>query len=185
MPTATVVPVSEYLSQMYHPDCDFVEGIIEERHVGELSHGDAQTSLAAFVRYRIRGFWSVVEVRVQVKLERFRVPDVTIIRGGKPTGRIISTPPEVAVEILSPEDRASNIQERIDDYLAFGVPCVWVINPEMRAPGSTRTTDRAKPRTASSAIPPATWRSPSPRSSTSEPCSTNQSSSGRPMTGRL
>ena len=132
MPTATVVPVSEYLSQMYHPDCDFVEGIIEERHVGELSHGDAQTSLAAFVRYRIRGFWSVVEVRVQVKLERFRVPDVTIIRGGKPTGRIISTPPEVAVEILSPEDRASNIQERIDDYLAFGVPCVWVLNPEMR-----------------------------------------------------
>ena len=132
MPTATLVPVSEYLSQMYHPDCDFVEGIIEERHVGELSHGDAQTLLAAFVRYRIRGFWSVVEVRVQVKLERFRVPDVTIIRGGKPTGRIISTPPEVAVEILSPEDRASNIQERIDDYLAFGVPCVWVLNPEMR-----------------------------------------------------
>ena len=132
MPTATVVPVSEYLSQTYHPDCDFVEGIIEERHVGELSHGDAQTALAAFARYRIRGFWSVVEVRVQVKLERFRVPDVTIIRGGKPTGRIITTPPEVAVEILSPEDRASNIQERIDDYLAFGVPCVWVINPEMR-----------------------------------------------------
>lgn len=38
----------------------------------------------------------------------------------------------ICIEILSPEDRLERIQERIDDYLAFGVPYVWVINPRNR-----------------------------------------------------
>ena len=130
MSTAVLIPVSEYLGQTYHPDCDYVDGLLEERNVGEISHGNVQTSVAGYIRYQVRGFWSVVEVRVQVKRDRFRIPDVTIVRGGMPSGRIIVSPPEVAVEVLSPEDRAASIQDRIDDYLAFGVPCVWVINPE-------------------------------------------------------
>ena len=69
---------------------------------------------------------------MQIKADRFRIPDVTIIRGGRPSGRIFTEPPEVAVEILSPEDRTGATQERIDDYLAFGVACVWVINPAAR-----------------------------------------------------
>ena len=130
MSTAVLVPLSEYLGQTYHPDCDYIEGILQERNVGEISHSEAQTALVVYARTQIPGCWSGVEVRVQVKADRFRVPDVTIVRGGKPLGRIITTPPEVAVEILSPEDRATDIQDRIDDYLAFGIPCVWVIRPE-------------------------------------------------------
>jgi len=34
------------------------------------------------------------------------------------------------VEVLSPDDRAGDLEEKIADYLAFGVPYVWVINPE-------------------------------------------------------
>ena len=117
---------------MYHPDCDYLEGIVEERNVGEIGHSEAQTALTVYARTQARGFWSGVEVRVRVKPERFRVPDVTIIRGGQPSGRIVTTPPEVTVEVLSPDDRATSVQERIDDYLAFGVSCVWVINPEIR-----------------------------------------------------
>ncbi len=132
MSSAVLVPLSEYLGQTYHPDRDYVEGILQERNVGEISHSDAQTAVAAFVRAQLRGFWAGVEVRVQVKANRFRVPDVTIVRGGKPEGRIITQPPEIAVEVLSPDDRAADIQERIDDYLSFGVPCVWVIHPETR-----------------------------------------------------
>ena len=132
MPAAVLIPLSEYLGQTYHPDCDYVDGVLEERNVGEINHSDAQGRTYLFVLTQIPGFWAGVEVRVQVKPDRFRIPDVTIVRGGKPPGRIIISPPEVAVEVLSPEDRAASIQERIDDYLAFGVPCVWVINPETR-----------------------------------------------------
>ena len=52
--------------------------------------------------------------------------------GSKPTERIIRKPPVIAVEVLSPDDRAGDLEEKIADYLAFGVPYVWVINPESR-----------------------------------------------------
>ena len=58
------------------------------------------------------------------------MPDVTIVRGGKPMGRVITTPPEIVVEVLSPDDRATDMQDKVDDYLAFGIPCVWVLRPE-------------------------------------------------------
>jgi len=62
--------------------------------------------------------------------ERFRVPDVVIVRGGRPAGRIITSTPEIAVEVLSPDDRAADVQGKIDDYLQFGIPAVWLIDPE-------------------------------------------------------
>jgi Uma2 family endonuclease len=51
------------------------------------------------------------------------------VAGAKPTEQIFTTPPFIAIEILSKDDRMSDMQERIDDYLKFGVPYVWVIDP--------------------------------------------------------
>ena len=55
-----------------------------------------------------------------------------MVPGTKPTGEIILTPPAIAVEVLSPDDRAGYLEEKIADYLAFGIPYIWVINPETR-----------------------------------------------------
>jgi Uma2 family endonuclease len=92
-----------------------------------------QTAVAHYLRthYKKR-FWAGVEVRVQVKKNRFRIPDVTVMAGSKPSERIIRKPPAVAVEVLSPDDRAGDLEEKVNDYLAFGIPYVWVINPETR-----------------------------------------------------
>ena len=40
MATATPLPIStsEYLRTSYRPDCDYVDGVIEERNLGELDH---------------------------------------------------------------------------------------------------------------------------------------------------
>lgn len=46
------------------------------------------------------------------------------MRSGKPAERIIGTPPEVTVEVLSLKDRAATIQQRLDDYRAFCVLCL-------------------------------------------------------------
>ncbi len=143
MPAAVLVPLSEYLGHTYHPDCEYIDGMVQERNVGEISHSDAQGRTYLFLQTKIRGFWSGVEVRVQIRADRYRIPDVTIVRGGKPEGRVITAPPEVAVEILSPDDRAADVQDKIDDYLAFGVPCVWVIRPETRR-AWIHTTDGAR-----------------------------------------
>jgi Uma2 family endonuclease len=39
--------------------------------------------------------------------------------------------PDLAIEVLSPDDRASRIAERMDFYLRAGTQLVWVIDPEL------------------------------------------------------
>jgi Uma2 family endonuclease len=41
-------------------------------------------------------------------------------------------PPRLAVEVLSPSDRADRVQRKITDYLRNGVELVWVVDPETR-----------------------------------------------------
>jgi Uma2 family endonuclease len=66
-----------------------------------------------------------------VSAGRYRIPDITVITH-KLQGRILRKPPFLCIEILSPEDRASRIETKIDDYLAFGVRHVWIVDPRVR-----------------------------------------------------
>ena len=134
MGVTTLVSVEEYLRTSF-PDADreYIDGRIVERNVGEVDHSDVQSSILHYLRTHYKKqTWASVEVRVQVKKNRFRIPDVTVVAGSKPTERIIRKPPAVAVEVLSPDDRAGDLEEKVNDYLAFGVSYVWVINPETR-----------------------------------------------------
>jgi Uma2 family endonuclease len=140
----TLVSVDEYLSTSYPDgDCEYVDGEIVERNVGEIDHGSLQTRIAFYLLMHYPQFWAAVEVRVQVKSSRFRVPDVTLVAGSRPAGKIITSPPHLVVEVLSPDDRAEAVQEKIDDYLAFGIPYVWVVNPSTGR-GYVHTTDVAR-----------------------------------------
>jgi Uma2 family endonuclease len=66
-----------------------------------------------------------------------RAPDVSFLSatripaGGLPEG-YIDGPPDLAVEIVSPGDTASEIQNKVQDYLAAGARLVWVIYPAQR-----------------------------------------------------
>ena len=73
----------------------------------------------------------MTEVRVQVRSSRFRIPDVCVTLG-EPGEEVLTKPPFICIEILSPEDRMSRVEVRINDYLAMGVPYVWVLDPETR-----------------------------------------------------
>jgi len=131
---ATLVPLEEYLSPMYHPDRDYVDGVLEERNLGEILHGDCQGSVGAFFRIHRRswGVWAAPEVRLQVRPGRFRIPDLVVTLGDRPQGRYLVNAPFLCIEILSPEDRMSRIETRIDEYLEMGVPYVWLLDPESK-----------------------------------------------------
>jgi Uma2 family endonuclease len=133
--TAIVAPaavsLSEYLATIYRPDCEYVDGELLERNVGECDHSRVQALLSAYLLRREKQ-WSIVvaiEQRVQVKASRFRIPDILVMAGRPPDGQIVNTPPFLCIEILSPSDRVAEMQERIDDYLKFGVQYVWLIHP--------------------------------------------------------
>ncbi|MBI4875488.1 MAG: Uma2 family endonuclease [Acidobacteria bacterium] len=133
MAVETLVPVEQYLTTSYSPDCDYVDGVVLERNVGELDHSDLQGEIVTWFRTRRKtlGIWAFPEQRVQVSARRFRVPDVCLVVG-RPTEQIFRTPPLAVFEILSKDDRMSEMQERLRDYIAFGVRHVWLIDPRGR-----------------------------------------------------
>ena len=134
MATTPCVSVEEYLHTSYDPDCEYVDGEVLERNMGEPDHAGLQGLIAWWLisRGRELGIYVFPEMRVQVAPTRFRVPDIAVTTR-KVKGRILREPPLLCIEVLSPEDRASRIELRIDDYLKFGVPHVWLIDPRRKS----------------------------------------------------
>jgi Uma2 family endonuclease len=135
MATSALISVAEYLSTSYRPDCDYVDGEVQERNLGEYDHGKIQGFLIEFLRGKRRE-WQirvVPETRVQVKPTRFRVPDVCVLAGEAPTEQIIRYPPLLCIEALSPSDTIARMRDRIRDYLEMGVRQVWLLDPTSRS----------------------------------------------------
>ena len=85
---APVITVEEYLSEVYEPDCDFVDGHLEERNLGEWDHSWLQAALIVYL-YGRRKEWNIIvlpEQRVQVKKTRYRVPDVCVFARAEANG---------------------------------------------------------------------------------------------------
>ena len=133
MVTAVVVSLAEYLETSYRPDREYVDGELRERNVGKWEHARVQLLLAGwFLNHELE--WSVVgstEQRVRVSADRVRIPDLVVLRPG-PQPDVLTDPPLLVVEILSPDDTYSDTQERAADYLAMGVGTVWIIDPKTR-----------------------------------------------------
>jgi Uma2 family endonuclease len=141
MEAATLISVEEYLSTSYSPDREYIDGRIVERNLGENTHSTIQANLIHYLMARRKELGVRVrpEQRVQVSPTRFRVPDVTVVKTSQAQGEIFTNPPHLVVEILSKDDTMVYMQEKIDDYLRFGVPYIWIINPRLRK-GYTATT---------------------------------------------
>jgi Uma2 family endonuclease len=102
--------------------------------LGEKTHSSIQTNLIMYLapRRKALGIKIYAEQRVQVSPTRFRIPDVTIIKASQFQGEIFTSPPHLCIEVLSKDDTMLYMQEKIDDYLGFGVPYIWIVNPRLR-----------------------------------------------------
>ena len=137
MAAATTVPyvsLEEYLHTFPSPDVDYIDGVLEERNMGELDHGDLQTELATLFRNH-RDAWqvrAVVELRVQVLPTRFRIPDVCILPLSLKRTPIVREAPLLCLEVKSPEFSLAKERRRADDYIRMGTREVWIFDPEKR-----------------------------------------------------
>jgi Uma2 family endonuclease len=66
-----------------------------------------------------------------------RVPDVSFVRAGRlpPEGvgpGLLRIAPDLAVEVLSPGESASELEEKLADYTVAGTPLIWVVDPARR-----------------------------------------------------
>lgn len=118
-------------ADQHRPDCDYVDGQVAPRYLGERKHSRSQREILFFLRDRYSHLRERIypEQRVQVSATRFRVPDVCVTGEGVPNEEIITVPPVLCIEILSSEDTLPGTVERIKDYFGLGVPMCWIVDP--------------------------------------------------------
>jgi Uma2 family endonuclease len=134
MITSAAVPVEEYLRTTYDPDMEYVDGQLVERHVGEYDHSRLQSFIAAELlgRGRERHFRVFTEQRVRVSDEpRYRIPDVCV-KALPHEKTPVLVRPDLVIEIVSRDDKAVEMLEKIGDYQAAGIPHIWVVDPYER-----------------------------------------------------
>src|SRR5579872_5061536 len=131
MPAGVLLSLDQYLHTSFDPDRDYLGGEVLERNVGKRKHSYAQGEITSWFNQRKTGLrmQALPELRVQVAPDRIRIPDVVVFEVPVPDEEVFTSPPYLCIEVMSPDDTAASLQDRLDDYLRFGVPNVWVIDP--------------------------------------------------------
>jgi Uma2 family endonuclease len=122
----TLVSVEEYLHSSYEHDVDYVDGRIEERGMPTREHRDCQFRVCLLLQQR--GLKAYIETRVQTSETRYLVPDICAY-AKKPAESIFTNAPLLCVQVLSPDDQMSRVMDVVGDFLAMGVPVVWILDP--------------------------------------------------------
>lgn len=134
MSTKTTVALEDYLQTSYEgPDPEFIAGEVVERTMPTWLHGRTVYLLGLmFARQGVTGLFVAVETRLRLRPDLVRIPDLCVYQAPAPREPFPSHPPLVAVEVLSPDDLFSGIRTKFDEYAAWGVKHIWLIDPEAR-----------------------------------------------------
>lgn len=130
--TTTFVPLEVYLRTSYRPDVDYVDGVIEERNLGQNDHSAWQAALVSWFRQQAHsgGVRVRPELRVRVAGTRVRIPDVALIDRDLPQDPVATHPPVAVFEVVSPDDTLPGLAKRCSDYEGMGIRTILVIDPE-------------------------------------------------------
>jgi Uma2 family endonuclease len=122
---------------------ELVDGHLVERHVSVLSNwvsGRLFRFIDTFVEEKQLGWaWPAGQgyVCFPDSARKMRMPDVSFVRKSRlPEGLTsdgyIYIPPDLVVEVVSPNDLAYDVESKVVEYLDASVALVWVIDPEAR-----------------------------------------------------
>ncbi len=81
------------------------------------------------------GLKTLVEIGAQVSKADAFIPDVSIVKRSRLTGksRVFQGAPDIAIEVVSPSDTPSHLDRKVDAYLKGGAKAVWIVFPEARS----------------------------------------------------
>lgn len=129
MATTTLLTADQYLKMHFEERApEFVHGELIERSMPTPLHGRLHYLLA--LRLQNVGF-GVIGVHMRLADDVIRIPDLAIFRD-PPESRMPSSPPFIIVEIISPDDRHAELMKKFDQYRAWGVEHIWVVEPDIQ-----------------------------------------------------
>jgi len=118
---------------------ELVRGVLVVREPAGYQHGDVAMRLAAaiFTHVQARGLGRVFAAETGFTLARkpdtVRAPDVAFISTARlpdpPPRGFAELAPDLAVEVLSPDDRPGEVLAKVADWLNAGARLVWVVDP--------------------------------------------------------
>ncbi len=135
MGTNTALSVEQYLATSF-PDLDkeYWDGELVERSLPDNLHSKTQSLLSAyFVGFpKTRSMFPRSELRLKLRPDLILIPDVCVFHPTEPQDRYPDTPPFIAIEILSLDDKLKDVREKLEIYKTWGVPHVWLVDPHSR-----------------------------------------------------
>jgi len=143
LPEKVEVTPEELLSIPDSGHYELIDGALRERNVSVLScliSLEISRVLGDYCRKHSVGWLFSSDLGYRCfpwKPRSVRRADVSFIRADRLTTQVLSEgdctiPPDLAVEVVSPNDLASALNLKIEEYLRAGVRLVWVIDPEVR-----------------------------------------------------
>ncbi len=148
MPTRTRMSLAEFLAipDVEERRLELIDGEVCEKVSPRWIHGRLQLMVASLLE---EFGYAAVEARTLIANPGTRrpsapLPDVAFYREAPQTDDWLRDPPNVVVEVLSPDERPNELRLKISIYLDFGVESLWVVDPERRTfevheQGSVRT----------------------------------------------
>jgi Uma2 family endonuclease len=130
---------------LHWPDegrCELVQGEIVHLTASRPLHGLVEVRLSSrlfnYADSTGRGHVLGGEVGLWVRRnpDTVRAADLVFISRERYARRnpkgFLDVPPELVVEVLSPDDRYGDVMEKLREYLDLGVDLIWIVDPERR-----------------------------------------------------
>lgn len=141
MTTTTKLTLDQFLSlPETEPASEFADGEVTQKPMPTFEHGIIQRLLSFVLTLYLRAR-PVGEAGSEVRCifgpagqERTYVPDFIFVTAGRfqRGPRPFRGAPDLAVEVLSPDDRMTRVMAKLRFYLRHGVRLVWLIDPHGR-----------------------------------------------------
>lgn len=141
-PVAEITP-EELLALPDNVQYELVDGKLVEREMGMESSGIGTTIIGIIFSYlSSKGLGQLFGADASYQCfadapSKVRRADVSFIRFGRLPGDVrpkgnCPIPPDLAVEVISPNESFYGVEDKVEEYLSAGVQLVWVVSPPTR-----------------------------------------------------
>ncbi len=129
-PEALQVSLDDYLKMSFEYDAEYVDGEIVERAMPDNFHSRTVYQLIKILVPLVdsKGLAARPDIRLRLSPKKVRIPDISLFRED-PTEDYPSSPPLVAVEVVSAGDAFSRLLGKLEEYREWGAENIWVVEP--------------------------------------------------------